>query len=216
MKIGVLGTGMVGKAIAGKLVALGHEVMMGSRSAGNEQAREWVATAGPSASQGTFAAAAAFGELLFNCTAGAGSLDALRSARPTDLKDKVLIDVANPLDFSQGMPPSLLVANTDSLAEQIQREFPNTRVVKALNTINCRLMVDPARVPGEHDIFLAGDDAVAKQAVGELLQSFGWPADQIIDLGDVTAARAAEMYLPLWLRLMGALQTSDFNIKVVR
>lgn len=207
MRIGVLGTGMVGKTIAGKLVALEHEVMMGSRSADNEQAREWVAGAGPSASQGSFAEAAAFGELLFNCTAGVGSLDALSSVQPEDLAGKILIDVANPLDFSQGMPPSLSVSNTDSLGEQIQRAFPDTRVVKALNTINCAVMVDPARVPGEHDIFLAGDDDAAKRAVRELLQSFGWAADRVIDLGDITSARATEMYLPLWLRLMGTLQT---------
>ena len=216
MRIGVLGTGIVGQTIAGKLIGLGHEVMMGSRSAANEQAREWVAAAGSAASQGTFAETAAFGELLFNCTAGSGSLAALQSARSEDLKDKVLIDVANPLDFSHGMPPSLLVVNTDSLGEQIQRAFPDARVVKALNTINCLLMVDPARVPGEHDVFLAGDDDAAKQVVRELLQSFGWPAERVIDLGDITAARATEMYLPLWLRLMGTLQSGDFNIKVVR
>ena len=127
-----------------------------------------------------------------------------------------MIDVSNPLDFSHGMPPSLLVVNTDSLGEQIQRAFPDARVVKALNTINCLLMVDPARVPGEHDVFLAGDDDAAKQVVRELLQSFGWPAERVIDLGDITAARATEMYLPLWLRLMGTLQSGDFNIKVVR
>jgi len=133
-----------------------------------------------------------------------------------DLAGKILIDVANPLDFSQGMPPSLLVANTDSLGDQIQRAFPDTRVVKALNTINCNVMVDPARVPGEHDVFLAGDDEEAKTTVRELLQSFGWTAERIIDLGDIAAARGTEMYLALWLRLMGALQTGDFNIKVVR
>jgi predicted dinucleotide-binding enzyme len=177
MRIGVLGTGMVGKAIASKLVALGHEVMMGSRSADNQQAHEWVAVAESSASQGTFADTAGFGELLFNCTAGAASLDALRAAGPEDLAGKVLIDVANPLDFSQGMPPSLSVANTDSLGEQIQRAFPGARVVKALNTINCEVMVDPARVPGEHDVFLAGDDDAAKTTVRELLQSFGWPTE---------------------------------------
>jgi 8-hydroxy-5-deazaflavin:NADPH oxidoreductase len=216
MKIGVLGTGMVGKTIASKLIGLGHQVMMGSRSADNEQAREWVAAAGSGAGQGTFADTAGFGELLFNCTAGTGSLEALRSAGSENLAGKILIDVANPLDFSQGMPPSLSVANTDSLGEQIQRAFPDTRVVKALNTINCNVMVDPARVPGEHDLFLAGNDDAAKGAVRELLQSFGWPVERIIDLGDITAARGTEMYLPLWLRLMGTLKTGDFNIRVVR
>lgn len=216
MKIGVLGTGMVGKAIATKLVGLGHEVMMGSRTADNEEAAEWVSAAGSRASQGTFAEAAGFGELLFNCTAGAGSLDALRSASPEDLAGKVLIDVANPLDSSQGMPPSLFVSNTDSLGEQIQLAFPETKVVKALNTMNCEVMVDPAKVPGEHDVFVCGNDEAAKAKVRELLKRFDWPADQIVDLGDITSARGTEMYLPLWLRLWGALQTGYFNIRVVR
>jgi 8-hydroxy-5-deazaflavin:NADPH oxidoreductase len=216
MKTGVLGTGMVGKAIATKLVGLGHDVMMGSRTADNEQAAEWVSAAGSRASLGTFAEVAGFGELLFNCTAGAGSLDALRSANPEDLAGKVLIDVANPLDFSQGMPPSLFVSNTDSLGEQIQRAFPDTRVVKALHTMNCEVMVDPAKVPGEHDVFVSGNDEAAKADVRELLQSFGWPTERIVDLGDITSARGTEMYLPLWLRLWGAVQTGYFNIKVVR
>jgi predicted dinucleotide-binding enzyme len=216
MRIGVLGTGMVGKAIATRLVGLGHEVMMGSRTPDNEQAGAWVAAVGSGASNGTFADAAAFGELLFNCTAGAGSLEALRSAGAEDLADKVLIDVANPLDSSQGMPPILSVSNTDSLGEQIQRTLPETRVVKALNTMNCEVMVDPAKVPGEHDVFLCGNDDAAKAQVRELLESFGWPPEQIVDLGDISSARGTEMYLPLWIRLWGALQTGYFNIKVVR
>lgn len=216
MRIGVLGTGMVGATIATKLVGLGHEVMMGSRTADNEQAAEWASAAGSGASQGTFAEAAGFGELLFNCTAGGGSLDALGSASPEDLAGKVLIDVANPLDFSQGMPPSLLVSNTDSLGEQIQRAFPDARVVKALNTMSCEVMVDPTKVPGEHDVFISGNDAAAKVEVIDLLQGFGWSAERVVDLGDISSARGTEMYLPLWLRLWGALQTGHFNIKVVR
>jgi len=216
MRIGVLGTGMVGKAIATKLVGLGHEVMMGSRTADNEQAAEWVSATGSGASQGTFAEAAGLGELVFNCTAGEGSLDALRSVDPDDLAGTVLIDVANPLDFSQGMPPILFVSNTDSLGEQIQGALPETKVVKALNTMNCEVMVDPAKVPGEHDVFVCGNDDEAKAQVRELLESFGWPVERIVDLGDITAARGTEMYLPLWLRLWGALQTGYFNIKVVR
>lgn len=216
MRIGVLGTGMVGRAIATKLVALGHEVMMGSRTPDNEQAAEWVASAGAGASQGTFADAAAFGELLFNCTAGAASLDAIASAREEDLAGKTLVDVSNGLDFSHGMPPTLLVSNTDSLGERIQHAFPGARVVKSLNTMNCEVMVDPSKVPGEHDVFLCGDDEGAKAEVTALLKAFGWPADRIVDLGDISSARATEMYLPLWLRLRGALQTGQFNIRVVR
>ncbi len=216
MKIGVLGTGMVGKAIATKLVSLGHEVRMGARTADNEGAAEWVASAGNGASQGTFADTAAFAELVFNCTAGAASIVALDSARSENLAGKTLVDVSNPLDFSQGMPPSLLVCNTDSLAEQIQRAFPEARVVKTLNTVNHEVMVDPARVPGEHDVFVCGKDETAKRDVVALLESFGWPAEHVVDLGDISAARGTEAYLLLWLRLRGALGTGHFNVGVVR
>ena len=213
MKIGVLGTGMVGQAIGAKLVELGHEVTMGSRSAGNEKALEWVAGAGQGAREGSFADAAAHGELVFNCTAGAGSLDALRAAGDEELRGKVLVDVANPLDFSKGMPPTLSVAGDDSLGEQIQRELPETRVVKALNTVNAAVMVNP--VAGS-SIFVCGEDAAAKEQVAGLLQDFGWRAEAIVDLGGIDAARGTEMYLPLWLRLMGALGTPSFNIAIVR
>lgn len=216
MKVGVLGTGMVGEAIASKLVSLGHEVTMGSRTADNEDAAAWAAGAGELAAHGTFADAAGSGDLVVNCTAGGGSLEALRAAGEENLAGKVLIDVANPLDFSQGMPPSLSVSNTDSLGEQIQRAFPEAKVVKALNTMNCEVMVDPGRVPGDHDVFVCGDDEGAKGRVCEMLGSFGWPDDSIVDLGDVSSARGTEAYLPLWLRLWGALGTGDFNIKVVR
>jgi predicted dinucleotide-binding enzyme len=216
MRIGVLGTGMVGGAIGGRLVALGHEVKMGSRGAGNEKATAWAQAAGSAASQGTFAEAAEFGELVFNCTSGAHSLAALEQAGTDNLAGKVLIDVANPLDFSAGTPPTLTVCNTDSLGEQIQRAFPGSKVVKALNTMNCEVMVDPAKVPGEHDVFVCGDDADAKRQVAELLQSFGWPAGRIVDLGAIASARGTEMYLPLWLRLWGAVGTGYFNVGVVR
>jgi len=205
---------MVGSAIAGKLVSRGHEVRMGSRTAANEKAAAWVSSAGKGASQGTFADAAAFGEIVFNCTSGAGSLDALKSAGAQNLLGKVLVDVANPLDFSKGMPPTLFVSNEDSLAERIQAALPDTNVVKALNTINANVMVNPGRVPGETDVFVCGNDAGAKaQVIRILKQDFGWTT--VIDLGDLTAARGTESYLHLWLRLMGSLKTADFNVKVV-
>jgi predicted dinucleotide-binding enzyme len=215
MKIGVLGTGTVGETIASKLVSLGHEVQMGSRSAGNEKAGSWVEAAGRGASEGSFADAASFGELVFNCTAGMHSLAALEAAGAENLAGKVLVDVANALDFSGGMPPTLGVCNTDSLGEQIQRSFPEARVVKALNTITAAVMVDPASVPGVHDVFVCGDDAAAKREAGELLQSFGWAAERIRDLGGISAARGTEMYLPLWLNLYGTFGTANFNIAVV-
>ena len=215
MKIAVLGTGMVGETIGSKLVALGHEVKMGSRSANNEKAAAWVKKSGAKASQGTFADAAAFGELIFNCTSGSGSLEALNAAGKENLKGKLLLDLSNPLDFSKGMPPTLFVSNTDSLGEQIQRAFPELKVVKTLNTISANVMVDPARIPGEHAVFVSGNDADAKAQVKRLLTEwFGWK--QILDLGDITTSRGTESYLPLWLRLWGAVGTPDFNIQIVK
>jgi predicted dinucleotide-binding enzyme len=216
MRIGVLGTGMVGRALATKIADLGHDVTMGSRSADNEDAAEWAAGAGDGASHGTFADAAATGELLFNCTAGTASVEALDAAGEANLDGKVLIDVANPLDFSGGFPPTLSVGSDDSLAERIQRAHPEARVVKALNTMNCQVMVDPARVPGDHEVFICGDDDQAKEQVRQLLERFGWPADSIVDLGDLGAARGMEAYVLFWVRLYSAFGSGDLNIKVVR
>ena len=214
MKIGVLGTGIVGRTLASKLVEVGHEVSMGSRDAANEQAAEWVAAAGERARSGTFADAAGFGELVVNATSGVASLEALRAADADNLAGKVLVDVANPLDFSQGMPPRLSICNDDSLAEAVQREFPDARVVKALNTVNAGVMVDPAGVPGDHDVFVCGDDDAAKAEVSGLLREFGWPEESIVDLGGIDGARGMEMYLPLWLRLFGTMGTPQLNIDV--
>ncbi|HEY1959297.1 MAG TPA: NAD(P)-binding domain-containing protein [Polyangiaceae bacterium] len=214
MKIGVLGTGMVGQTIATKLVSLGHDVKMGARDAKNEKAAAWVAKSGAKASHGTFADAAASAEILFVCTNGNGTLAALRSAG--SLGGKILIDLSNSLDFSKGMPPTLTTGNTDSLGEQIQREFPDAKVVKTLNTINCSVMVDAGRVAGgDHTVFMSGNDASAKARVAEILKAwFGWK--DVLDLGDITTARGPESYLHLWLRTYQALGTADFNIKVVR
>jgi 8-hydroxy-5-deazaflavin:NADPH oxidoreductase len=215
LRYGILGTGMVGRTIGGKLVALGHDVMLGSRTADNPTAGEWMAAAGDRASRGTYAEAAAFGEIVFNCTKGDASLDALRAAGADHLAGKVLVDVANPLDFSRGMPPSLFVGNTDSLGETIQRAFPRARVVKTLNTVNADLMVDPGRLAGTHTMFVCGDDADAKATITALLRDgFGWP--DVIDLGDLAAARATEAYLHLWLRLWRSLGTLSLNVAVIR
>jgi 8-hydroxy-5-deazaflavin:NADPH oxidoreductase len=216
MKVAVLGTGAVGRTIATKMLELRHEVTMGSRSAEGESLREWVTGAGEGAAGGTFAEAAAAGELVFNCTAGTASLAALEAAGAENLAGKVLVDAANPLDFSGGFPPTLSVCNDDSLAEQIQRAFPEARVVKSLNTVNAEVMVDPAGIPGDHVIFVCGDDEAAKAQVSELLEAMGWPRGSIVDLGGISAARAAEMYLPLWLRLYNAVGTPAFNISIAR
>lgn len=216
VRIGILGTGIVGQTLGTKLVELGNEVMMGSRQAGGEKATAWAAEAGEAASEGSFADAAAFGELVINATSGMASLEALGQAEARNLAGKVLLDVANPLDFSRGMPPTLAVCNDTSLGEQIQEAFPEAKVVKALHTVNAAVMVNPGSVPGSHDIFVCGNHDDAKARVVELLARFGWPRDDVIDLGDISAARGTEMYLPLWLRLMGATGGPGFNIKVVR
>jgi predicted dinucleotide-binding enzyme len=214
MKIGVLGSGMVGNTLATKLVELGHEVMMGSRTADNEKAQAWRKSAGGLAKCGTFAEAAAFGSLVLNCTNGANSMAALRLVGAGPLRGKTLLDAANPLDFSSGAP-QLTVCNTDSLGEQIQREFPETNVVKVFNTVNCQLMTDPSVVPGDHHLFICGNSAAAKaDTIAKLGEWFGWKRENIIDLGDITAARCTEMYLPLWLRLMSVLGTPRFSIQV--
>ena len=212
MRIAVLGTGMVGSTIGSKLVELGHEVRMGSRDEQHEGATSWAAEAGERASMGHFSDAAEFGEVLFNCTAGMHSVEALREAGEDNLKGKLLIDVANSLDSSRGMPPPLGIANTESLGERIQAAFPDARVVKALNTINCEVMVDPGIVPGDHVIFVCGNDDDAKSETTRLLGELGWSAERVMDLGDISQARGPEMYLPLWLRLMGSLDTTRFNI----
>ena len=201
MRIGVLGTGMVGRAISGKLAELGHDVQVGSRTAGEGKV--------------PFADAAAHGEVLFNCTAGRGALDALAAAGAGNLAGKLLIDVSNPLDLSGG-GPALLVANTDSLGEQIQRAFPDARVVKSLNTVNCRVMVDPAAVPGDHVVFVAGDDEAAKAQATALLGELGWPPDRVLDLGDLSAARGMEMYVILWVRMVPVVGGPMFNIALAR
>jgi 8-hydroxy-5-deazaflavin:NADPH oxidoreductase len=227
MRVAVLGTGMVGRAIAGKLSELGHEVVVGTRDPAGTLARQepdllgnppfaaWQAEH-PRVRLAGLADAAASGELLVNATAGAAALEALRQAGEANLDGKVLVDVANPLDFSQGMPPSLSVVNTDCLGECIQREFPTARVVKTLNTVNASVMVNPGLVGGgDHTIFVSGNDPEAKALVtGLLTDGFGWR--DVVDLGDISTARGPEMLMALWLRLMGSLQTPMFNFKVVR
>jgi 8-hydroxy-5-deazaflavin:NADPH oxidoreductase len=216
MKIAVLGTGSVGSTIGSKLIALGHHVMMGSRTADNEKAKAFVAKSNGNATAGTFADAAAFAELIFNCTAGIASIEALSLAGAQNLSTKILIDLANPLDFSKGMPPTLTIANTNSLGEEIQRLFPETKVVKALNTMWCGLMVNPALInDGNHTTFICGNDASAKDAVKQVLVSFGWSDKNILDLGDITKSRGTEMYLPLWLSIYGATNSGAFNMNLV-
>lgn len=212
-KFSVLGAGMVGHALAGKLVSLGYPVMMGSRDESAAKAAAWAQQAGPLASTGSYAQAAAFGDIVINALQGAASLSVLGDLNAR-LAGKLLIDIANPLDFSHGMPPQLFVSNTTSLAEEIQKALPTTRVVKTLNTMHAPVMVDPGLVPGPHEVFVSGDDEGAKARVIDLLRSFGWQAP--IDLGGLDSARGTEQWLALWFRLYGRLGTGVFNLRLVR
>lgn len=215
-KIGILGTGMVGNTIGTKLVELGYEVKMGSRSASNEKAVAWAESQGANASSGTFADAASFGDLIFNCTKGEASLEALKLAGTENLKGKTLIDIANPLDFSKGMPPSLIpeFTNTNSLGEEAQKLLPETNVVKTLNVVNCEVMVNAKKSGGEGTMFLSGNNPAAKEEVKEVLQQFGWT--DLIDLGDISTARGTEMLLPLWVRLWQATGNGYLAFKIIR
>ncbi|HSE56164.1 MAG TPA: NAD(P)-binding domain-containing protein [Nocardioidaceae bacterium] len=226
MRIAVLGTGMVGQALAGRLSELGHDVAVGTRDPAATMARDepdqrgglpfaaWMA--GQDAVRlMTFADAAEHGELIINASSGTASLRVLEAAGAGGLAGSIVLDLANPLDYSRGFL-ELSVVNTDSLAEQIQRAYPDARVVKSLNTVNCQVMVDPARVPGEHVVFVASDDEAAKATVVDLLGELGWPPERVVDLGGLSAARATEMYLPLWVTLMQRLGSADFNIALER
>ena len=214
MKIAVLGTGEVGRRIGSRLVEVGHEVVLGSRTADNAEAAKWAAE--NSSGHGTFADAAAFGELVVNATGGLVSVAVLQAAGGANLDGKVVVDVSNPLDFSEGFPPKIASFGGRSVAEEIQREFPGARVVKTLNTMNNAVMVDPSRVPGDHVVFLSGDDAEAKTAVSGLLHDFGWRDAQIIDLGGLASARGTEQFALLWVHIYGALGGGDFNIALNR
>lgn len=212
MKTGILGSGMVGQAIAARLYELGHDVMIGTRNP--EKLSSWLAEH-HGVKVGSFAETASHGEMLFNAVSGTGTLDALQMAGESNLNEKIMVDISNPLDFSKGFPPSLSVSNTNSLGEQIQQAYPALKVVKSLNTITAQVMIHPRKLAeGDHQVFISGNDADAKSQVTKLLESFGWL--HIMDLGDITTARGTEMYLPLWVRMYGTLQDGMFNIKIVK
>ncbi|MDQ0093505.1 NADPH-dependent F420 reductase [Paeniglutamicibacter psychrophenolicus] len=225
MKIAVFGTGTVGRTLAARLAELGHDVTLGTRDPAATTSRtgpgatgaapfaDWAA-GNPGILPATFADAAAGAELVVNATRGAASLDVLALAGAGNLGGKIILDVANPLDFGHGMPPTLLVKDSDSLGEQIQRAYPAARVVKSLNTLTAGLMAYPARLPEPGTVFISGNDSDAKDTVAGLLADFGHR--DVIDLGDITTARGAEMLMPIWLRLWGALGSSEFNFKIVR
>ncbi|HEX7456974.1 MAG TPA: NAD(P)-binding domain-containing protein [Ginsengibacter sp.] len=215
-KIAVFGTGVVGNIIGKKLIQLGYTVMMGSRTATNEKALTWVDANGKNASAGTFADAASFGEVIFNCTKGEIALEIFNQAGIENFKNKLIVDISNPLDFSKGMPPTLIpeYTNTNSLGEEIQKLLPEANVVKTLNIVNCEVMVDPAKSGGDPTMFISGNNNEAKEKVKAILNQFGWK--DIIDLGDITTARGTEMLLPIWLRTYMATGNGYFAFKIIR
>jgi len=213
MKIGILGSGATAQTIGSKLVELGHDVMLGSRDEANPNSVSWAKEEGHNALYGTFMNAAEFGEIIFNCTLGSASLAALEQAGEKNLKGKILIDTSNPLDRTTDTW-TLTVCNTDSLGEQIQRMFPDTKVIKTLNTVNANVMVDPNKLIEKTDVFVSGNDIEAKAMVVRILREwFGWR--EVIDLGNITTSRSVEMYVPLWHNLRTAISSQRFNIKVV-
>jgi 8-hydroxy-5-deazaflavin:NADPH oxidoreductase len=217
MQIAILGSGDVARALGGALASAGHQVTLGTRDPEQTRTRPEWADGDPSAGSGHRLPLAAYadltGEVFVNATQGDASLAALQAVGPA-LSGKVVIDTSNALDFSQGMPPSLFVVNTDSLAEQLQRALPEARLVKMFNTMNCNVMADPASLGQDSTIFLAGDDESARRTAAELARDLGWT--DVMDLGDLSAARGLEMYIPLWLRIWNAVGGQAFNIKVVR
>jgi 8-hydroxy-5-deazaflavin:NADPH oxidoreductase len=215
-KIGILGTGVVGSTIGSKMIALGYEVKMGSRTANNEKAAEWVKNNESKSSAGTFEDVAKFADIIFNCTKGEVTLEVFKQAGPLNFKGKTLIDISNPLDFSQGFPPFLNpeFSNTNSLGEEIQKLIPDARVVKSLNIVNCEVMVNAAKSGGDPTMFVAGNSEDAKTEVQSILKQFGW--NDIIDLGDITNARGMEMMLPIWVRTYAATKNGYLAFKIIR
>jgi predicted dinucleotide-binding enzyme len=223
MKIGIIGSAVVGQTLGAKLVQLGHDVVLGTRDPKKLDEKkkfagslnDWLASTGNQGRVGTFQDAAAHGELLINATEGQISMDALKLAAADKVGAKVLIDTSNELDFGKGMPPGSLASQGNCLGEKIQAAFPNLRVVKSLNTMTAQLMVNPTAVGGgDHSVFISGNDKEAKSQVTNLLESFGW--SDVLDLGDISSARGPEMYMAMWLRLWGATGTGMLNVKVVR
>lgn len=213
MKIGILGTGDVGQALGIGFANLGHEVKMGSRDPNQEKVKAWVNKAGSKASAGTFAEAAAYGELAVLCTIWTGAENAIRLAGPDHLAGKVVIDTTNPLDFSAGIPPKLSVGHTDSAGEHIQRWLPNSRVVKAFNIVGSAHMFKPEFPGGPPDMFICGDDDQAKVTVTDLLQAFGW---SVIDIGGIECARYLEPLAMVWIRHFFRVNSVNHAFKLLR
>ena len=226
MKIGIIGSGMVGRAFALRLAELGHDVLVGTRNVSATLSRtepdgkgipawQFWAREHPEVRLVSFSEAAQFAEIVINATEGAVSLHALKETGEENLKEKIILDLALPLSYAPGSTPRLAFANDDSLGEQIQRAFPEARVVKTLNTMSHTIMLNPSILPGSHNAFLSGESTEAKETIASLLKQFGWPAGDIVDLGGIETSRATEMYATLLFQISKVRGNYDFNIAVV-
>lgn len=215
MKYGILGAGDVACSIGSKLIALGHEVMLGSRNAGNEKAGNWATANGELASHGTFADAARFGERAFLCVQGIHSLEVIESVGAESLAGKILIDQTNPYIYKDGhISLDSRWSGTTCLGEEIQKLLPQTKVVKTLNYLCSHLMVAPQQLPETVTGFYCGNDVEAKGMVAELLKDFGW--QDTMDLGDISMSRYTEMLGAFWPAVYGQLKHMNWGFKLVR
>jgi len=211
-KVGIIGSGAVAQALGRGFASSGHETKLGSRTPDSEKVRAWVAATGMGASSGTFAEAAAFGEVLVIATLGSAVGEAIALAGPTHFGGKLVIDTTNPLDFSKGMPPGLFLGITDSLGEVVQRKLPSAKVVKCFNTVPSGQMFKPTFADVE--MLICGNDKIAKGQVANLLQEFGW--EGTIDIGGIDGARWLEALVPLWVRTCTALKSRNVVFKALR
>jgi 8-hydroxy-5-deazaflavin:NADPH oxidoreductase len=220
MKIGILGSGAVGETIASALIDKKHEVMIGSRTATNEKVGEWVRKHKNHAFQGTFSDAAAYGDIIFICLNGEHALNVVKNLDPEVVSGKIVVDITNPLDFTHGMPPRLIegLNNGNSLGEEIQRLLPNAYVIKTLNTVNHKLMVDARLVNnGDHNLFICGNNAdIKNKFMHFLVDNFHWRPDRLVDLGSIEMARCTEAFVPFWVAIWQAIGSPMFNFKVVQ
>jgi 8-hydroxy-5-deazaflavin:NADPH oxidoreductase len=212
-RIGILGTGDVGRILGAGFASVGHDVKIGSRDPGSQKVKDWVALTGSHASAGTFAEAAEFAEVAVLATAWSGTKSALELATPANLAGKVVIDATNPLDFSGGFPPKLAITGEDSLGERVQRALPDAKVVKAFNTIGNHYFVDPSFREGQPTMLIAGDDEDAKRTVGDVLADFGWPDP--VDIGGIEGSRELEAICIAWVKIGGARGAWDHGFKLL-
>lgn len=212
-RVGVLGTGEVGRRLAAGFKDRGYQVMIGSRDSGKSELRDWLSADGRGIEVGTFAEAGAYGEVIVLAVLGAAAEEVIAEAGAQKFTGKVVIDAMNPLDFSGGFPPKLSISGDDSLGERVQRALPDAKVVKAFNTIGNPYFVDPSFSEGKPTMLIAGDDEGAKGTVSDVLKDFGW--SDIIDIGGIEGSRELEAICIVWVKIGGARGAWDHGFKLL-